>query len=74
MIYKKADIMDLDSLTTVFNNYRMFYQKDYDVEGASGFLSERIRQKDSEIYVALNNDNTIVGFVQLYPLTSVAAF
>ena len=70
MIYKKADKTDLDSLSIVFNNYRMFYQKEYDVKGALSFLTERIQKEDSEIFVALNDNNQVVGFVQLYPLFS----
>ncbi|MET2983976.1 GNAT family N-acetyltransferase [Aureibaculum conchae] len=70
MIYKKADSSDLDSLSTVFNNYRMFYQKEFDVKGALSFLAERIQKEDSEIFVALNDNNQVVGFVQLYPLFS----
>ena len=70
MIYKKATTNDLKSLAIIFNNYRMFYQKEADVEGAFTFLSKRIQQKDSEIYVAKNAFNEVVGFVQLYPLFS----
>ncbi|MCL4125036.1 UNVERIFIED_CONTAM: hypothetical protein GTU68_001505 [Idotea baltica] len=70
MIYKKADTADLNSLKSVFNNYRMFYEKESDIDGAFAFLSERIKNKDSEIYVALSDDKAVIGFVQLYPLFS----
>ncbi len=70
MIYKKADKIVLDSLANTFNNYRMFYHKDSDVDGAISFLSERIKNKDSEIFIAQNAEIEVVGFVQLYPLFS----
>jgi len=70
MTYKKADKRDLDSLSIVFNSYRMFNQKESDIQGASNFLTERIKKNDSEIYVAQNEKNKVVGFVQLYPLFS----
>lgn len=69
MVYKKAEKADLDSLSIVFNNYRMFYNKESDIEGALDFLSERIKNNDSEIYISQHN-NEVVGFVQLYPLFS----
>ena len=44
-------------------------KKDADVAGAKKFLSERIKNNESEIFVA-EIDNSLVGFVQLYPLFS----
>ncbi|RPD99629.1 GNAT family N-acetyltransferase [Aureibaculum marinum] len=70
MIYRKATQQDLESLSQAFNSYRMFYQKKADVKAAYDFLLERICNNDSEIYVALNDDKYVVGFIQLYPLLS----
>ena len=39
-------------------------------QSAKTFLEDRISNKDSEIFVAQNTTNKLVGFVQLYPLFS----
>ena len=70
MKYRKATSKDLDSLSELFDAYRMFYHKSTDLEGAKTFLEERISNKDSEIFIAETIENEIVGFVQLYPLFS----
>jgi GNAT superfamily N-acetyltransferase len=54
----------------LFNAYRMFYQKTSAIQSAKTFLEDRISNKDSEIFVAQNTTNKLVGFVQLYPLFS----
>lgn len=66
---RKATEKDLDSLSQLFDEYRVFYHKPSDLAGAKNFLSERIMNKDSEIFVAEDNGK-LVGFVQLYPLFS----
>lgn len=42
----EATIADLDGLASVFNNYRMFYRQDSDIEGAKVFLRNRIEKKN----------------------------
>ena len=59
-----------DELVEMFNEYRMFYRKESDAAGAKKFLSERIRQSESVIYIAVAENNRAVGFIQLYPLFS----
>ena len=70
MNYRKATLKDLDSLSELFDAYRMFYHKSTDLEGAKTFLEARISNKDSEIFVAENPVNKLLGFTQLYPLFS----
>lgn len=48
----------------------MFYNKKADFKSAEKFIAERIKNDDSEIFVAENENNKLVGFVQLYPLFS----
>ncbi|ROI00435.1 GNAT family N-acetyltransferase [Chryseobacterium daecheongense] len=66
---RKATIQDLSQLAELFDQYRIFYHKESDIPAAENFLKERIEKKDSEIFVAENEDK-LVGFVQLYPLFS----
>jgi GNAT superfamily N-acetyltransferase len=70
MTIRKATENDIDQLAQLFDNYRIFYKKESDLTGAELFLSERIQNKESEIFVAQNNDNELVGFIQLYPIFS----
>lgn len=66
---RKVTIEDLNQLSELFDQYRIFYHKDSDIPAAEQFLKERIKNKDSEIFVA-EKDDELVGFVQLYPLFS----
>jgi ribosomal protein S18 acetylase RimI-like enzyme len=70
MTYRKATSEDVEHLSELFNAYRMFYQKTSAIQSAKTFLEDRISNKDSEIFVAQNTTNKLVGFVQLYPLFS----
>lgn len=66
---RKAQLADVQQLAELFDQYRIFYHKDSDIHAAEKFLTERIENNDSEIFVA-ENEGKLVGFVQLYPLFS----
>lgn len=68
MKVREAKIEDVDAVAQLFDGYRVFYRKESDVDGAKAFLSERINNKESRIYVCEESDGTFVGFTQLYPL------
>ncbi|MFN8260084.1 MAG: GNAT family N-acetyltransferase [Chitinophagales bacterium] len=70
MIIRKATIGDIRQLAVLFDAYRVFYEKDSDTAKARAFLSDRIQQNESVIFVAENEENILTGFVQLYPLFS----
>ena len=70
MTYRKATQKDLASVFPIFNDYRVWYEKETDLTGAEKFISERLQNNDSEIFIAENSDQQILGFVQLYPLFS----
>lgn len=70
MNYRKAKIEDLDALSELFDQYRIFYRKETDIKSAKSFIKERISKEDSEIFVAETPEDHIVGFMQLYPLFS----
>lgn len=57
---------DLQGVASLFNEYRMFYRQDSNIEKAEQFLRERIERKESIIFVAVE-DGKYVGFTQLYP-------
>jgi ribosomal protein S18 acetylase RimI-like enzyme len=70
MTVSKATIHDIDPLSMLFNEYRIFYKKESDLQNISAFLSERLNNNDSVIFVAKSANNNFMGFVQLYPLFS----
>ncbi len=62
---------NLHDLVGLFDKYRIFYKKDSDLKGAEQFLSERIKNQESVIYIYYDK-NIAVGFTQLYPTYSSA--
>ncbi len=66
---QRAQEAHLDDLAQLFDAYRVFYKKESDLAGAKLFLSDRMQQKESVIFVALL-EKEVVGFTQLYPLFS----
>jgi len=58
----QSQIPDISSL---FNNYRVFYNMESDIEAASKFLHERISNDESVVFAAYDGKKA-VGFVQLY--------
>lgn len=71
MQIKQATIEDIDELTKLFAEYRVFYKQEYEPEKSKEFLTKRFKNSDSVIFVAMENGN-YAGFTQLYPsFTSV---
>ncbi|ENQ3108730.1 Acetyltransferase, GNAT family [Bacillus sp. 491mf] len=62
----QATMEDLQGVASLFNEYRMFYRQDSNIEGAEQFLRERMERKESVIFVAVE-DGKYFGFTQLYP-------
>jgi GNAT superfamily N-acetyltransferase len=69
MIIRVAIKEDLDELSELFDQYRQFYEKPSDRNGAHDFLRARMEQNESVIFVA-EKEGHLVGFTQLYPLFS----
>jgi len=65
----RATLQHLDDLTPLFDGYRLFYRQPSNIEKAKTFLTNRIQNNESVIYIAYI-DNKAVGFTQLYPLFS----
>ena len=56
-------------VTDLFNKYRIFYKQASDIALAEKFLTERLTNNESVIFVALINGQPS-GFTQLYPTYS----
>ena len=69
MNIREAQPSDLDQLSKLFDSYRMFYGKESNVDISIKFLKSRLINKDSKVFICEVN-NTLTGFVQLYPLFS----
>jgi ribosomal protein S18 acetylase RimI-like enzyme len=56
----------ISEVSSLFDLYRQFYECDADISLATKFITERINNDESVIFLAREN-NKAVGFVQLYP-------
>lgn len=65
----KATAAHLPRLAELFDVYRQHYEQAPDLQGAKAYLTERLEKGESEIFVALYNDE-VIGFTQLYPVFS----
>jgi ribosomal protein S18 acetylase RimI-like enzyme len=61
-----ADSKDISQLSILFDQYRVFYGQSSDVERATAFIKERLKNRDSVIIAAIDNEQ-MAGFTQLYP-------
>jgi len=69
-IVKRATVDDIANVSSLFNKYRVFYKQEPDLALASGFISERINNDESVIFIASNANGEPLGFTQLYPIFS----
>jgi len=71
MTVKEATLADAAAVAALFDAYRIYYEQSSDLAGAERFIAERLRNRESVIYLALDEGRP-VGFTQLYPFfTSV---
>ncbi|WP_028776979.1 GNAT family N-acetyltransferase [Shimazuella kribbensis] len=66
-IIKKATLEELDLVAQLFDQYRVFYEQASDFENGRRFIQARMKNNQSVIFLALEQDNIPLGFVQLYP-------
>lgn len=66
----QATINDIEAAAGLFDEYRVFYGRSPDIEAARKFLTDRINQNESVIYIAVDDEGKAMGFTQLYPLFS----
>jgi len=61
-----ANIADAENVAKLFDLYRQFYEQTSDITLAEEFITARIKNRQSVIFVA-ESDEKIVGFCQMYP-------
>jgi len=73
MEIKRIGITEANLVFELFDKYRQFYEQPSDKILAETFISQRLSNNESVIFVAID-DNVPVGFTQLYPkYSSVSA-
>ena len=63
----QAEIEHLREVSRLFNLYRIFYKEKDDLDNAKQFIKQRLENGDSTIFISINDDASLNGFVQLYP-------
>ena len=63
----RATREDLIDLSVMFDQYRQFYGQTADLASAVIFLTERLKNDESMVFIARGNDGSPLGFTQLYP-------
>ena len=68
MNYKiiKATKENINQVGKLFDLYRQFYKYDSDLIKSTNYIKNRLTKKESKIFIAINNNNEGIGFVQLY--------
>lgn len=66
MIVSQARQEDVEGIAYLFNEYRMFYGKQSDINGTKDYISKRLTHKESVIFF-VKKDGSYAGFSQLYP-------
>jgi GNAT superfamily N-acetyltransferase len=69
---RRATVSDVERLQPLYAGYRAFYRGTPDPEGERRFLSDRLREEESVIFLA-ERAGAPIGFTQLYPTFSSVA-
>lgn len=66
----QVEMPQLDIVAPLFDKYRVFYKQPSDLELARNFLKARVQNRDSVIFLAIDEDideDIGLGFTLLYP-------
>jgi ribosomal protein S18 acetylase RimI-like enzyme len=64
---RKAGINDVEKIAVLFDTYRQFYEQEPNLEFAKAFISARLNNNESIIFVAEDTQQNALGFCQIYP-------
>ncbi|BBH22846.1 N-acetyltransferase [Paenibacillus baekrokdamisoli] len=65
---RQATIQDLNELVQLFDNYRVYYERDSNRDAVREFLWNRFEHNESILFITINKESGEgVGFTQLYP-------
>lgn len=65
---RKATLKDLDQLTTLFDQYVVFYKKPSNHEKHKAYLKERIENNEATVFMAFDDEKPekAIGFTLVY--------
>lgn len=64
---KEVNVNDVEKIAVLFNEYRVFYKQESNLDLSREFISQRVQNNESVIYCAFNEKEEALGFTQLYP-------
>lgn len=64
---RRASIEDINKIAPLFDAYRQFYEQEPNLEFAKEFISARLNNSESIIFIAENETQNALGFCQIYP-------
>lgn len=74
IVIEQANLEHVKKVGELFNSYRVFYKQSSDIELAINFITDRIKNEESIIFLAMDETDRPLGFTQLYPtFSSVSA-
>ncbi|WP_430510430.1 GNAT family N-acetyltransferase [Gottfriedia solisilvae] len=62
----QAKTSEVKEVAKLFDQYRVFYKQESNIEAAEAFISERMENNESVIFV-VEEEGEFLGFTQLYP-------
>jgi len=62
----KAEEKHIKKIGILFNLYRQFYKYESNLIKSTNYIKDRINNNESIIFIAMNDTNEAIGFVQLY--------
>ena len=69
----RAGIGDLEILVAMFDAYRMFYERDSDLDGSRAYLTARLERGEAMVFLALEDSGAALGFALCYSTFSSVA-
>ena len=72
-LIRQGFLDDVEGISKVFNDYRVFYKQKSDLVQAKEFIAERLENNESVIFIAESQESKVLGFLQMYfSLSSVS--
>ena len=62
----EANKDNIKQVGELFDLYRQIYKYESNIIQSTNFIKSRIINNESKIFIAINNNNQAIGFVQLY--------
>ncbi len=60
------DVSEIDKVAALFDAYRVFYERDSDLEASRAFIKERLENDEVITFLAEGNEGDSVGFANIY--------